>query len=371
MRRLKYYLVAAFAVVIFTLMLNNPTKVFAGGWGGTVVLRYQTLDGKYLNVINETGLESIIVTPENEELEAKPIWYLHEGWNEFDEKVDSYGPEVFIHKRDELFNAYIVPGRYFAKDFTFPAGYELDDTWGTGEGTEYPLYVDISEEEAASFALTGLEEAGHEDFIIVIPVKKIGEASLAKTVPAIKFSTEDYSLMASHYDFPSGTDFHYEYSISKDGDYTSIGDTNNYLSLRRYSELKAGKTYYFRCRISVVINGEEKYFDYSEPIEVKMPGGVVKPTKTAFSSVVGSKKAIKLKWKKQTKNVDGYQIRYSKYSNMKSAKSSKIKNNSKTSTTIKGLSAKKKYYVQIRTYKNVDGKTYYSDWSKAKKVTTK
>jgi hypothetical protein len=39
--------------------------------------------------------------------------------------------------------------------------------------------------------------------------------------------------------------------------------------------------------------------------------------------------------------------------------------------TISKLSAKKTYYVRIRTYKTVSGKKYYSDWSKALPVKTK
>jgi len=42
-----------------------------------------------------------------------------------------------------------------------------------------------------------------------------------------------------------------------------------------------------------------------------------------------------------------------------------------TSKKITGLKGGKKYYVQIRTYKVVDGKKVYSDWSKAKAVKTK
>ncbi|MDD6620781.1 MAG: hypothetical protein PUE75_06810 [Eubacteriales bacterium] len=46
-----------------------------------------------------------------------------------------------------------------------------------------------------------------------------------------------------------------------------------------------------------------------------------------------------------------------------------------TSKTIKNLKSKKKYYVRIRTYKNVklNGKTVkvYSSWSKVKSVKTK
>ncbi len=49
----------------------------------------------------------------------------------------------------------------------------------------------------------------------------------------------------------------------------------------------------------------------------------------------------------------------------------KTVNNKTTKLTIKGLKAKKKYYVRIRTYKKVGKKKYYSQWSKVKKITTK
>ena len=42
-----------------------------------------------------------------------------------------------------------------------------------------------------------------------------------------------------------------------------------------------------------------------------------------------------------------------------------------TSKKITELKGGKKYYVQIRTYKIVDGEKIYSDWSKAKAVKTK
>lgn len=37
----------------------------------------------------------------------------------------------------------------------------------------------------------------------------------------------------------------------------------------------------------------------------------------------------------------------------------------------KRLTAGKKYYVRIRTYKTVDGKKIYSGWSAIKTITTK
>ena len=65
-----------------------------------------------------------------------------------------------------------------------------------------------------------------------------------------------------------------------------------------------------------------------------------------------------VKWSK-VKGINGYQLRYAKKKNMKSTKSTKLKG---TSKNIKG-----KYFFQIRTYKKINGKTYYSGWSAIKK----
>ena len=54
----------------------------------------------------------------------------------------------------------------------------------------------------------------------------------------------------------------------------------------------------------------------------------------------------------------------------KGVKSVTLKNKT-TSATVKKLSAKKKYYVRVCTYKKVGKTTYYSAWSSAKSVTTK
>ena len=53
-------------------------------------------------------------------------------------------------------------------------------------------------------------------------------------------------------------------------------------------------------------------------------------------------------------------------------KMSEKKEEKKTkSKTVKNLKAKKKYYVQIRAYKTISGKTYYSAWSAVKAVKTR
>lgn len=102
----------------------------------------------------------------------------------------------------------------------------------------------------------------------------------------------------------------------------------------------------------------------------------IKPKSTSVSKVADVKKGFKVTWKKQTAQVNGYQIQYSTDKNFKSNnKTVSITKNSTTSKSISKLKGKKKYYVRVRTYKTVkvNGKNVkiYSNWSGAKAVTTK
>ena len=101
----------------------------------------------------------------------------------------------------------------------------------------------------------------------------------------------------------------------------------------------------------------------------------INPKGTGVSKVTAAKKGFKVTWKKQTTQTTGYQVQYSTSSKFKSAKTVTISKNKTTSKSVSKLSAKKKYYVRVRTYKTVKigGKSVklYSGWSKAKSVTTK
>ena len=96
------------------------------------------------------------------------------------------------------------------------------------------------------------------------------------------------------------------------------------------------------------------------------------PKGTSLSKLTKGKKKIKVKWKTQKNQTDGYEIQYStKKKFNKSVKTKKVTGAGKKSVTIKKLKARKKYYVRIRTWKKVGSKVYYSNWSKVKKVKTK
>lgn len=95
------------------------------------------------------------------------------------------------------------------------------------------------------------------------------------------------------------------------------------------------------------------------------------PKKVTISSAKSlAKKSITVRWKKVS-NATGYQVQWSKSKKFTSVKSTKVKGTSKISKKITKLSAKKKYYVRVRTYKVVNGKTYYGKWSAIKSATTK
>ena len=98
----------------------------------------------------------------------------------------------------------------------------------------------------------------------------------------------------------------------------------------------------------------------------------INPKGTTISKLTTpAKKQIKVTWKKQGIQTTGYQIRYSTKQNMGGAKIVPVTKVNTTAKTIKQLKSKKKYYVQIRTYKTVNGVKYYSAWSGKKRITTK
>ena len=92
--------------------------------------------------------------------------------------------------------------------------------------------------------------------------------------------------------------------------------------------------------------------------------------KTAIKSLKAGKRSFTVKVKRLSKSdCDGYRVRYSLKKNMSGAKKANISTKyNVVSKKITKLKPKKTYYVQVRTIKNINGKNYYSDWSKIKKI---
>ncbi len=100
------------------------------------------------------------------------------------------------------------------------------------------------------------------------------------------------------------------------------------------------------------------------------------PKGTSISKVTAKKNGFTVKWKKQASQISSYEIQYSTSKKFtKKATTSILGSKKAVSKGVSKLKAKKKYYIRIRTFKNVkvSGKdtTLFSSWSKVKSVTTK
>lgn len=98
----------------------------------------------------------------------------------------------------------------------------------------------------------------------------------------------------------------------------------------------------------------------------------VKPVtvKKTTCSAKNRKGKLKITWKKKS-GINGYQVQYSTNKKFKNAKTKTLKNAKTTSKTYKAIKKGKKHYVRVRTYKIVNGRKYYSSWSKVKSAVVK
>ena len=155
--------------------------------------------------------------------------------------------------------------------------------------------------------------------------------------PSIKVTDTAGNVISSRY-----------YNVTWDADTVSVGDHTIGLS---FGWLYSGTV---TCGYSIV----------EKPVETTTL------SKPKITKAKAKKKAILLKWKKASQ-VTGYQIQYSTNKKFSRPVTLTISKASKTSYTIKKLTAKKKYYVRIRTYLKKGGAYYYSSWSAKKAVKTK
>lgn len=90
----------------------------------------------------------------------------------------------------------------------------------------------------------------------------------------------------------------------------------------------------------------------------------VKLTTPGLSGTSNSPAGIVFKWKKAA-GASGYQIQYAA---SRSMRGSRTVSASALTRTLSGLKKGSTYYVRIRAYKKVSGKTYYGAWSSVKNV---
>lgn len=188
---------------------------------------------------------------------------------------------------------------------------------------------------------------------------------------------------------------------SKNPDLVSVDSKGKIKGLRKGSTViyvtadgvdQSGKQNYRSCQKEIEVTVKEKSSDNgpkkedtSEPKENTKPSQSTtsryEQTKRTYDQIrlsapsikkVQSKKKGKLqiKWSKCAK-VGGYQIQCSTKKNFKKNKKTVLIKKNTTSAQIKKLKRKKRYYVRIRSYKQLSNKRYYSNWSKVKTIKIK
>ena len=146
----------------------------------------------------------------------------------------------------------------------------------------------------------------------------------------------------------------------------SVKVKNNYVLLAadNYSVKYTNNKYVGTAKVTVTGKGT---YSGSKSYTFK-----ILPKGTGISSLTPYKKALTVKWKRQSAQTSGYQIDLCTSKSFKSGVITvNVKNNKTLSRKVTGLKAKKRYYVRIRTYKTVNGRKYYSSWSKIKYAKTK
>lgn len=98
---------------------------------------------------------------------------------------------------------------------------------------------------------------------------------------------------------------------------------------------------------------------------------VINPRPTAITELKAGSAKFRVDWKKRTKQSSGYQVRYWSRDDKSDMAKETVKSDQTTTLLVRGLKHKRTYNVQVRTYARVDGKVYYSSWSKRQAIKTK
>ena len=175
-----------------------------------------------------------------------------------------------------------------------------------------------------------------------------------------------YGIKASVNIYSLSKNPNYQFSIKKDGKWSSTSSGANTVT---FKNLKKEKTYSVKVRVSKKINGKTYYSKWSaeKKVKINVRPADIKSYKPALKYAKKSgKNNIKVKAAKcKVCNKPTYQFAIKKNGKWKKSKSSSV------TKTFKKLKKGKFYRVKVRVMKKINSKAYYSKWSKSKIVLIK
>lgn len=216
----------------------------------------------------------------------------------------------------------------------------------------------IRERKVAALLLAGLLALASFGAVATAPIKAFADEVAADNPAPVKIASAKVNSAKVTY---TGKVIKPKYTV-KAADGTIIANkvtrSNGNVSIKPSKTIKKVGTY------KITVTGQGAYTG-TKTVTVK-----VYPKKPTAKTPSATTSAVTAKWSKGKNDVSGYQIKCSKSKSMAGSKTVTAGKNA-TSKKISGLKAGTKYYVQVRAYKTVDGKKYYSDWSAKKSVKTK
>ena len=149
----------------------------------------------------------------------------------------------------------------------------------------------------------------------------------------------------------------------KGGKWTQIAKTSSSTAVTyTVNRLAADTTYTFRIKAYAISGESEIYSDY-----VRIAGKTRIPNVTTFTGSAVSASAVKLDWSKNDK-ATGYVIE--QYKGGKWTALATTKNNTTLTFTVKGLANATVYSFRIKSFRTVNGKTDYSEYTSLKAATS-
>ena len=155
-----------------------------------------------------------------------------------------------------------------------------------------------------------------------------------------------------------------DFGNAKINTYAGIDQTTLVVDGRAYDT-----TYHVQVRTYKIVDGVEFHSEWTASEQVKTVKNADYPGETAISAVQSNKNGFDVTVFKMT-NATGYEVRYATRSDFGNAKTNTYADTDNTVLTVTGRAYDTNYHVQARTYKTVNGKTYYSDWTVSALVKT-
>lgn len=286
----------------------------------------------------------------------------------------AYADKEGISESLELTKEYKKLGFEFAMVISIKMPYKIDKTNGT-KTDDYTVQFDITKGNVFYLTTVASTAAWTKSADIRKAVIELAKKSnTPKKVTGVKVNYKSATSLKINWNelYSSATEYRIYRKIDK-GSYKLIKTVKadavkydaNYTPYIIDSGVKANKKYSYKVRACYKTSDFTVYGAYSNTVSKTIADLKTKPS----ISVKALNNKAKVTVKRKAKNVTGYEIKYSKSSKFKGAKTVTTKSTTKTLTK---LSDGKKYYVKVRKYCTAaDGKKVYSPYSKTVSVKVK